>query len=332
MRRSRIDLVLMLTLLPLVAVAGLPWWTSHWTSLFADAAALHVTACAAVVALAALVRRRRGLLIVAVLTAGAAAGRWVPSGLPAWPAAPRTADTDWVLLHANLGADPDLAALTRLVEDVRPHAVSLQEVRSTTPADAAGHNAAMTDYRRVTGEPRDDTRGVGLWVRKDVKSLQARITWLGRRDDGTDRPVASVVLQRDGVRLRLVGVHTKRPVGAAAAQTQRDELTALAENFPQDERVDVVWLGDFNAVPWSAPVRDTAKAAGLRPVRGAAFWTPTWLPRPPLAPAWAAIASHVGAPIDFALAPRPHEAQLAIGPDLGGDHLPLVLRIAAAPR
>lgn len=329
MPRLRIDHLLAIALLPLISAASLPWWTTHWTSLYADAAALHVTACAATLGLLAALSRRRGLLLAALLTVGAAGGRWMPLGLPTWPDAHVAADTDWVLLHANLGSAPDLDALLRFVANTRPHAVSLQEVRTGTSA-ALTH--ALPGYRRVIAEPRDDTRGVGLWVRQGVNAAQPRITWLGRRDDGSDRPVASAVLQRDGVRLRLVGVHTKRPVGADAAQTQRDELTALAETFPKDDRVDVVWLGDFNAVPWSAPVAAVAKASGLRPARGAAFWAPTWLPRPPLAPAWAALTSHVGVPIDFALVSRPREAQLTPGPNLGSDHLPIVLRIAPAPR
>lgn len=63
----------MLALLPLVAAAGLPWWTTHWTDLFADAAALHLTAAAGLIALAALLRKHRGLFIVAALTTGTAA-------------------------------------------------------------------------------------------------------------------------------------------------------------------------------------------------------------------------------------------------------------------
>lgn len=126
-------------------------------------------------------------------------------------------------------------------------------------------------------------------------------------------------------------MHTKRPVGAAAAATQRDEFNVLAETYGHDDRFTTVWLGDFNAAPWSAPVREAAKTARLKPVRGAHLWAPTWLPRPAPVPGWPAVARRAGVPLDFALTSRPHAARLTSGPDLGSDHLPVLLRIAHGP-
>lgn len=144
-------------------------------------------------------------------------------------------------------------------------------------------------------------------------------TWREDLVDGI--PAIAAELALAGRSVALLGVHTLPPVSADYA-ARRDAQLAAALAWATDQRAAgraPVIAGDLNASPFSAPLRRLLAGADLvdsqRGFGVQASW-PTSLPWPRIA-------------IDHVL----HDRSLttvarALGPDLGSDHLPVVVDLA----
>jgi endonuclease/exonuclease/phosphatase (EEP) superfamily protein YafD len=88
----------------------------------------------------------------------------------------------------------------------------------------------------------------------------------------------------DGRRLFLAASHLVKPWYTSLADSERAQLAAQWAWFDGP----VVAIGDFNAAPWSRPMRDLTQATGFRPLR-----------LPP--GTWPAAAGALGVPIDQVL-------------------------------
>ena len=197
--------------------------------------------------------------------------------------------------HANVGG-VDAGRLAAWLAGRPADVVFLLEVR---PGDAV-----LADppggYRVALAGPREDSRGFAVLASIDLAAESVTFDV-----DRTSREMATVTLPGP---IHVLHAHLARPGSAANFREQQQMAGKIAE-WAQAHRPAVV-IGDFNAAPWSgalAPLRD----AGLAPAGGSLSGTwPAGLP------------PGLRVPIDHALAHGP--AQLAIGPDLGGDHRPVV--------
>jgi endonuclease/exonuclease/phosphatase (EEP) superfamily protein YafD len=129
----------------------------------------------------------------------------------------------------------------------------------------------------------------------------------------------AIAVEIDGI--AVVGLHTASPEDANHARACA-ELIALVKDFAKSRSDPIVLAGDFNATPWSAPVRDLVRTVGLSFGPGARLGTfpAEWARvRPPF---W------LGIPIDLVLAG--HGATVVArrhGPRVGSDHWPVVAEI-----
>ncbi len=271
-------------------------------------------------------RRARTALVMGTLALvlHAAALRPVPAAAPANPNAPDA----WRVMHANLGRSPDLDALGRWLAEQptrdRPDAFSLQELR---PGQAARIDAALPGYAAAWSLPRTDSRGGGLWLRAGVSAEAVRVRgvpsnasasiadrWLPPEDPAA-RPLAEFRLDSAGrPPLGLVLFSAARPSNAGRFETRNAEVARLAavDNGPSADAAMRVWLGDFNAPPWSPALRAAADAGSMRLARGT---RPTW-PDGPL--------RRLGVPVDLVLVDAGSSAGVTLGPAIGRDHRPVV--------
>lgn len=115
--------------------------------------------------------------------------------------------------------------------------------------------------------------------------------------------------------LTVVALHTRVPWHEEPLGNYNliGDVTELIE-----QREDaVIVVGDFNAAPWSRPVRQLVKRTGLS--FGADTWRGSW-------PAW--LPSWMGIPIDLFLARGGwHVTSRRPGPDFGSDHLPVIAEV-----
>ena len=121
--------------------------------------------------------------------------------------------------------------------------------------------------------------------------------------------------------LTLVGVHTASPEDLNHSRAC-DELIGQVGAFVKERTGPVAVVGDFNATPWSAPVRELLAGTGLAFGPGArlgsfpAEWGGV------KAPAW------LGIPIDLVLAGGgARVAERRHGPRVGSDHWPVIAEI-----
>jgi endonuclease/exonuclease/phosphatase (EEP) superfamily protein YafD len=121
--------------------------------------------------------------------------------------------------------------------------------------------------------------------------------------------------------LTVVGLHTASPE-SRLRKAALDELLAKVAGTVRETTGPVVVVGDFNASPWTVPVRRLMEATELRSVPGALGGSfpsklggrrvPTWL----------------GIPIDIVLVGRGARAlRRRRGPFVGSDHWPVAIDV-----
>jgi endonuclease/exonuclease/phosphatase (EEP) superfamily protein YafD len=134
----------------------------------------------------------------------------------------------------------------------------------------------------------------------------------------------AVAVQVDG--LTIVGLHTASPEDLRRS-TALEELLDQAGTFLRGTTGPVVVTGDFNATPWTPPVRRLMAETGLRCAPGALAGTYPAALLGRMVPPWLAI------PIDIVLAGGgAHAVSRRRGPSIGSDHWPVVVELVLADR
>jgi endonuclease/exonuclease/phosphatase (EEP) superfamily protein YafD len=113
----------------------------------------------------------------------------------------------------------------------------------------------------------------------------------------------------------LIVSHPLPPGSAEYSRLRNDQLRALAAKV-RESNVPTIVLGDLNATPWSPYFRELLRASGLRNTsqgRGLYGSWPAGLP--------------IGRiPLDHCLvSPSLHVMDKQLGPQVGSDHLPVVI-------
>jgi endonuclease/exonuclease/phosphatase (EEP) superfamily protein YafD len=248
------------------------------------------------VALAALALAAVNLVVIA------------PGGVSSSPAQRDLAQLRLLVLNVQTG-NHEYAQVASLIARTDPDVVGLTEL---TPAWANGLRTALEPYRSRRLEPQDGAYGIGLYSKLPLAA--AGIERFPA--DGPPTVVATVTVAGEPVDLVLTHVHT--PFAGAIHDRQ---LQALGEARPRlGSRLAV--CGDFNAVPWSGPLRHFADTTELRTIHGGYGLGGTW-------PAGAAV---LRLPIDNCLISEGLTAlDRRVGPNVGSDHLPLIVELGLAP-
>ncbi|MEM6560666.1 MAG: endonuclease/exonuclease/phosphatase family protein [Planctomycetota bacterium] len=281
----------------LLVIAVLPWlgalaWWLDMLNHFRP----QLAAGALVVALGVTVWVRRPWAVVGVLAPVSLIG----PALPVMFGRGSTSTANRVV-HVNVGGCKP-AEVSSWLETVDADAAFLLEVRPESPLATT----PPAGWRFALQRPSPDTRGLIVLVPEATMHLAMVQSFTV---PGTTRDMAVVHLRRGPV----MQVHLARPGTSVGFAEQRAMSAAVAEWVEMQEQ-RVVLVGDFNAAPWSAavaPLRD----AGLRPAAGsiAGTWPASFPPG-------------LRVPIDHAFG-NSSGTTVTIGPDLGGDHRPILVDI-----
>lgn len=253
-------------------------------------------------ALAAIAIRLFPTAIAALVLAGLNLAVIAPAGISPTAARGGLDGVRLLVLNVQTGND-DYREVADLIAETQPDLVGLTEL---TSAWAGALRTALQPYPSRRLEPQDGAYGIGLFSKLPF----AAATIERFPSDGPPTVVATVRVAGKPVGIVLTHVHT--PFAGAVHQRQ---LVALGEARARlDPRLAV--CGDFNAVPWSQPLRQFAAAAGLRGIHRGFGLDGTW-------PAGVAA---LRLPIDTCLVSK-GLTLLACrpGPDVGSDHLPLIV-------
>jgi endonuclease/exonuclease/phosphatase (EEP) superfamily protein YafD len=212
-----------------------------------------------------------------------------------------------LVVNVEYGND-DHHRVAELIRETNPDIVGITEL---TPEWARGLEAALEDYPERRLAPQDGAYGIGLFSKVPLHGVRVEHF----PSDGPPSVLATVELGAQSLGLVITHVHTP-----FAGDIHDRHLKALAERRQElGDRLAI--CGDFNAVPWSHPVRDLSEGAGLRSVQG----------RFGLSGTWPADAGILRIPIDNCLVSEGIAVEgRRVGPDIGSDHLPLIVELAPA--
>jgi len=289
----------------LVSVAASVDVESSWWQLFTHFRLQYLGASLVFTVLFLLLRHYRAAFL-ALLAAGINAAYVLP-----WYAG--DADTGGqalTLLQANvLSTNDNHAALIALVDAEAADLVVLEEV---TPAWAESIAALADDYPYRYVIPRSDNFGIALLSRAPFVSVRH----LASPPLGYPTIHARIDMQGRGI--DVIASHPTVPVNAVVYAARNRQLESLAALVAESEG-PVVLVGDLNATPWDRHYRQLEASTTLRNARRGFGIVPTW-------PTFLPIAM---IPIDHVLvSPEFGVRSMAAGPDIGSDHLPLIVTLA----
>lgn len=168
-------------------------------------------------------------------------------------------------------------------------------------------------YPFSVSRPRADNFGIALLSRHPI--LSHRVETL----DDSGVPTIVATIEFDGRALNVVGTHPLPPIGHQRWRLRDQHLHALGELVSQLSG-PVIVLGDLNATSWSPRFGGLLQRGDLRDSRQGFGVQPTFPSRP-----WV-----LRIPIDHALVSKELVVtQRYVGPDIGSDHLPIVIAFAA---
>jgi endonuclease/exonuclease/phosphatase (EEP) superfamily protein YafD len=259
-------------------------------------------------ALAAILLRLFPVALTALVLAGLNVLVIAPGGTGPGLAEPDAPRLRLLVLNVEHGSN-EYRSVARLIAETDPDVVGLTEL---TPAWATGLETALERFPSRRLEPDGGAYGIGLYSK-----LPFAAAGLERFPaDGPPSVVATLALGGEPVDVVLTHVHTP-----FAGSLHARHLRALAE--VRDRLGDSVAVcGDFNAVPWSQPLRRLTSATGLRSIHDSYGLGGTWPTAMPF----------LRVPIDNCLV---SEGLIVLdrhlGPDVGSDHFPLIVDLALAP-
>ncbi len=268
----------------------------------------------ALAALGSIALKHRPALMIAIIGLLANALALAPYALP-WREKEPSADAGrtWAFASINLlFGNREASSVTDYLRRSRPDIVVFQEVSSQWAADLE-ELRDLYPYRFT--QPTGDSFGVAVFSQKMPVDMEIRT--VGNRK--VDLAVFGI-WESDGRRFGVVGVHPDKPDQEWKTINRRIYLKQVAEWCGARARADepVVAIGDFNATPWSASMKAFTQDTGLRNTSQGTIFGATW---------------NVWEPhrllIDHAFVSQ-HWILLSreVGPDIGSDHRPLLIRSA----
>jgi endonuclease/exonuclease/phosphatase (EEP) superfamily protein YafD len=158
---------------------------------------------------------------------------------------------------------------------------------------------------------REDPYGIGVLSRWPLESAGA----IDLAGDGL--PSVEGIVEIEGRRVRLLGLHTHWPVLPQVAR-MRDTALDQAASIARDADLPVILLGDLNLTPDSPEFARLLDESALRDVVSGRRWRPTWQ-----ADFWP-----LALRIDHILvSPQLCVEDVEVGPSIGSDHRPVIARL-----
>ncbi len=216
------------------------------------------------------------------------------------------------ILQANiLTSNTNSPALIALIARENPDVVVLKEPDERWLRELA---PLTNRYPVFAAAPREDNFGAAIYCKTNARS--ADIFQLSDPEE-TPSSLARVVV--GGKTLTVIGAHTLAPYTGYLWRGRNSFTRELAETLRKIDGPLVV-TGDFNNTPWTATFRAFLTASGLRDSSQGRGALPTWP---------ASAFPLVRIPLDHCF----HSDDVSIlakrtGPDIGSDHLPLIIDVA----
>jgi endonuclease/exonuclease/phosphatase (EEP) superfamily protein YafD len=312
--RLRLGNLIFLLAVPALPLALAPWGAGlHWTidllACFPVQAMLWLAAAALLLAAG---RRPRAALVCGLGAVAAAA-----SVLPLWlgnpPAATAGAKPLRVMTINLLRENERADAVLDLVRREAPDLLFCSEV---TPAWWQALAPVLTELPHHCHRADPGWFGVALFSRLPLYG--AEVIPLGY----AWAPAIRATLRVEQTPIGVLGIHPPRPGDRRRGEERDRALAALPAELQALPRARLV-LGDCNATPWNHAFGQLLAATGLQ-LATIGGWRATWPTR-----LWWPLQI----PIDHVLcSPGIGAAATRLGPDIGSDHLPVIVDLLVPAR
>lgn len=204
----------------------------------------------------------------------------------------------------------DFAGVRAFLRQARADVVGLQEV---TPRWQRELEPLGDVLPHAVVQARADNFGVAVLSRHPLQD--ARIEYLGR----AGVPTVTAQLTWQGVATTLVVTHPLPPVLQEGVALRDDQLAHLAAYLRQ-RTGPALLVGDLNVTPWARAFAQLLSTAGLANTARAG-----------LPGTWPAQVPPLRIPLDHVLVRGLTVLQREVGPEVGSDHLPVVVDLARTP-
>ncbi len=166
-------------------------------------------------------------------------------------------------------------------------------------------------YPEVIAELREDDFGIALLSR--VAATNSQVIYPGE----AEVPSISTTLLVGGQAVRLLGTHPLPPGSAEYANGRNQQLREIAA-LARKANEPMIVLGDLNVTPWSPFFTELLRAGGLQNTSQGRGLFASWPADLPLG----------RIPIDHCLiTPNLKVRDKQTGPQIGSDHLPLIVEL-----
>lgn len=230
---------------------------------------------------------------------------WLTASAPAPTGEPQV--QLFAVASANVHLDSrNTQGLATWLAQEKPDVVVLLEV---SPAYAQGLRT-LRDYPSQHIVAQDSPFGIAVLSRHPLQQIEVI-------EDAQGIAHIEAQLQWHGQPIGIIALHPMPPLSPQYHNVRNAKLAALAKQAAAST-IPTILAGDLNATPWSSAFSGLAQL-GLRRASG-------------LAATWPAVLQGVlGLPIDHVLVTQ-HWAVVArqVGPELGSDHLPVLVRLVPA--
>jgi endonuclease/exonuclease/phosphatase (EEP) superfamily protein YafD len=214
------------------------------------------------------------------------------------------------ILFANVNSgNKNTQALLDVIESEQPDLIVLQEVSYLW---ATAMDAVQSDYPHRHVIPQNDNFGIALYSRQPLLDIDV----LSSSPFGFPSLVVQQVVGSSLV--TYVSTHPIPPLGQAGFDARNSQLAEIGERIAEIYGPTVL-VGDLNTTVWGHHYKMLVADTGLRNSRDGFGVIPTWPRQLPFAMI----------PIDHCLVSDEFVVlDTRSGPDIGSDHLPLIVTLA----
>lgn len=211
----------------------------------------------------------------------------------------------FVQVNVNFN-NSNTAPLVQWLQQRQPDIVAVEEF---SPVWSKAFEKLHTIYPYRIELPRADGFGIALFSRHSINDLQLR-------SFGPDQaPSITGVLPWKQQKIQLLVTHPFPPVSQAKAISRDLQLADIASWLKVQQKPTVL-LGDLNTTLWGHSFKKLIDEASLYSTRDGVGMLASWPSKIPLIP------------IDHILLSKSLKSVgIQIGPDIGSDHLPVILEV-----
>lgn len=238
------------------------------------------------------------------------------------PNLPVSSSIPLTILHANL--DRDNRQYDRAIDYISSQKADLIFLQEATPAWLNKLNTGLKNYKLHTVLPLDNSLGIAMLVptsaSQNIEIVTSKVLYM---PDYSPRPMIEAIVRREGKEIAILSTSTARGTNSKGAsgfqKTEFDEVAKWSMNQQEEQKREVIAIGDLNSTSWSGRFRQFQADSHLVNSQLGFGLQTSWPAKLP---------SLFRLPIDHCLHSKSiRTVERVIGSDIGSDHLPLLVKL-----